>query len=66
METRKVIKIDLFLNLSKSLNWILCTYGSWKQILYIFFFYNVTLIVMHTHIPVFESIAFEKYGRNYY
>lgn len=66
METRKVIKIDLFLNLSKSLNWILCTYGgSWKQILYIFF-YNGTLIVMHTHIPVFESIAFEKYGRNYY
>lgn len=65
METQKVIKIDLFLNLSKSLNWILCTYGSWKQILYIFF-YNGTLIVMHTHIPVFESIAFEKYGRNYY
>lgn len=65
METRKVIKIDLFLNLSKSLNWILCTYGSWKQILYVFF-YNGTLIVMHTHIPVFESIAFEKYGRNYY
>lgn len=60
METQKVIKIDLFLNLSKSLNWILCTYGSWKQILYIFFFYNVTLIVMHTHIPVFESITFEK------
>lgn len=59
METRKVIKIDLFLNLSKSLNWILCTYGSWKQILYIFF-YNGTLIVMHTHIPVFESIAFEN------
>lgn len=65
METQKVIKIDLFLNLSKSLNWILCTYGSWKQILFIFF-YNGTLIVMHTHIPVFESIAFEKYGRNYY
>lgn len=59
METQKVIKIDLFLNLSKSLNWILCTYGSWKQILYIFF-YNGTLIVMHTHIPVFESIAFEN------
>lgn len=59
METRKVIKIDLFLNLSKSLNWILCTYGSWKQILYVFF-YNGTLIVMHTHIPVFESIAFEN------
>lgn len=33
---------------------------------YMFFFYNGTLIVMHTHIPVFESIAFEKYGRNYY
>lgn len=65
METQKVIKIDLFLNLSKSLNCILCTYGSWKQILF-FFFYNGTLIVMHTHIPVFESIAFEKYGRNYY
>lgn len=65
METQKGIKIDLFLNLSKSLNWILCTYGSWKQILFIFF-YNGTLIVMHTHIPVFESIAFEKYGRNYY
>lgn len=59
METQKVIKIDLFLNLSKSLNWILCTYGSWKQILYVFF-YNGTLIVMHTHIPVFESIAFEN------
>lgn len=27
---------------------------------YMFFFYNGTLIVMHTHIPVFESIAFEN------
>lgn len=59
METQKVIKIDLFLNLSKS--WI----GYYVRMVhgnkfYIFFFYNGTLIVMHTHIPCFLINCFWK------